>query len=132
MHLKIDTGMERLGQHYYTAEHLLNAALNTKHCDIVGVFSHLACAEDSDRTFTRLQVERFEQCLSFFEKHSLAMPVRHLANSGGILRYPETHFDLVRPGLILYGVTPIDQNATAINLKATLRLRSEVVYFKVV
>ena len=54
VHLKIDTGLERNGVHYYSAEELLTAALNIRHCDVVGIFSHFASADNQDLTFTRL------------------------------------------------------------------------------
>jgi alanine racemase len=59
IHIKIDTGMERLGIHYYNASQLFEAVLATKHCDLCGVFSHLASSESPDKSFTKLQVERF-------------------------------------------------------------------------
>ena len=132
VHLKIDTGMERIGQHYYTSEKFLEAALRAKNCELIGVFSHFVKAEDDGRDFTELQLERFLESISFFEKRSIPMPLRHMANSGAILQYPDAHLDLVRPGLILYGVSPILREKHALAVKPALTLRSEVVYFKVV
>ncbi len=132
IHLKIDTGMERIGTHHYSADALIETALAAKHCDIVGVFSHFACSETSDKTFTRLQLERFLETISLFEKRSVPMPMRHLANSGAILQHLDTHLDMVRPGLLLYGYSPTRALESVISLKRMMSVRSEVVFFKVV
>ena len=131
LHLKIDTGMERIGTHYYSAEKLLNASLNAKHCDVIGIFSHFAKAE-TDLEYTKIQLERFLGVLDFYEKHSLPVPLRHIASSGGILTFPESHLDMVRPGAILYGINPDPQKFKDLKVTPALSLKSEVDYFKVV
>jgi alanine racemase len=133
VHLKIDTGMERIGVHYYSAESLLETAVKCKHIDVEGVFSHLANSETPDQTYSRLQLERFHEVLSFYEKHSLAPPrLRHIANSGGILQLPKAHFDIVRPGLLLYGVYPSPEVIRSVQVQPALSWKSRVVYFKVI
>jgi len=132
VHLKVDTGMERIGVHYYSAGPLLEKAIACRHCEISGIFSHFATAEDEDLSFARLQLERFLECASFFEKHSLPAPLRHMANSGAILQFPESALDLVRPGLILFGVSPAPHLAARSPQSRVMSVRSEVVYFKVV
>ena len=100
VHLKIDTGMERVGVHYYSAEGFLETALKCRHIDLEGIYSHFANADDLDLRHARLQLERFQEVLSFYEKRSLPPPpLRHMANSPAILQLPEATFDLVRPGL---------------------------------
>lgn len=132
IHLKIDTGMERVGVHSYSARPLIEAAVCSKWCELKGVYSHLACSDNPSSPLTKVQVERFYEALSIFDKIGAPMPMRHLANSGGILHFPETHFDIVRPGIILYGVFP-DPAARRdiLDLKPVLSLKSKVVYFKV-
>ena len=105
VHLKIDTGMERVGVHYYEAEPFLEQSLKCKHVLIEGVYTHFANSEDPALTHARQQLARFQDVLRFYEKRSLPVPVRHMANSGAILQFPESHMDLVRPGLMLYGVS---------------------------
>ncbi|MEM6925311.1 MAG: alanine racemase [Myxococcota bacterium] len=131
VHLKVDTGMERIGVHWYSAEALLEASLHATHVDVVGIFSHLARSEDADPAYTRLQTERFAEVLSFYERRSLPPPTRHLANSGAILNHPETWLDLTRPGLLLYGVSPTG-DPPPIPVAPALTWVSRVVYFKVV
>lgn len=132
VHLKIDTGMERVGIHHYNADRLIEAAVSARHCEVVGVYSHLACSEEADFSFSRLQLERFEECLEFFHQRSLAMPIRHLANSAAFLRDSAMHLDMVRPGLCLYGVYPHPSLVCHLDLQPVLSLKSTVVYFKCV
>lgn len=133
VHLKIDTGMERIGVHYYSAKELLKTSIQCKHIDVEGIFSHFANAEAADLSYSRLQLERFHEVLSFYEKHNLPPPrLRHIANSGGILQLPEAHFDLVRPGLLLYGVYPDPETYRSIWVQPALSWKSRVVYFKVI
>jgi alanine racemase len=132
IHLKIDTGMERIGVHYYSAQSLQETALNCKNLEVEGIFSHFANSDSSDLTQTRLQLERFNEVLRFYETHSLNLPIRHIANSAAIIRLPESHFDMVRPGIMLYGVYPSLDVPRNIQVKPVLTWKSRVVYFKVI
>ncbi|MFN8390179.1 MAG: alanine racemase [Bdellovibrionota bacterium] len=132
VHLEIDTGMERIGVHYYNSATLIEAALATKHCDIVGVSSHFSEQEREELGFTRLQLERFLESVAYFEKVSAPTPIRHIAASGAILQLAESHLDLVRPGLISYGVSPAPHLKGRVPLKPVMSLHSKVAYFKVV
>jgi len=133
VHLKIDTGMERIGIHYYNAKGLLEAAVQCKHIEVEGIFSHFANAEDADLSYSRLQVERFQEVLHFYEEHGLPPPrLRHMANSGAILQLPEAYLDMVRPGLLLYGVYPDPATYRSIRVHPALSWKSRVVYFKVI
>jgi alanine racemase len=132
VHLKIDTGMERIGVHYYNAHTLQEAALRCSHVRVEGIFSHFANAERRDLTHARLQLERFNEVLRFYEKHSLPVPMRHMANSAAILQLPESYLDLVRPGILLYGVYPSAETLHTLPVQSVLSWKSRVVYFKVV
>ena len=132
IHLKIDTGMERNGTHYYSAQKFLRAASECVHCDIVGICSHFATSEWEDTSFAATQLNRFLECVSEFEAISNQRPLRHIANSAAILQLPESRLDMVRPGLAIYGVSPAPHLTSVLPLRRALRLRSEIVYFKVV
>jgi len=132
VHLKIDTGMERIGVHYYNAEKFLEAAYNCKNIIVEGIYSHFANAEAKDLTHAKLQLERFNGVLTFFDKRSIKPPVRHFANSGAILQLPEANFDMVRPGIMLFGVYPSAEVKKTVEVKPTLSWKSLVVYFKVI
>lgn len=133
VHLKIDTGMERIGVHYYNAHTLQEAAVRCcRNVEVEGIFSHFANADAADLTHARLQLERFEEVLHFYERHSLPMPLRHIANSAALLQLPESHFDMVRPGILLYGVYPSPHVPRRLEVQPVLTWKSRVVYFKVV
>ena len=133
VHLKIDTGMERIGVHYYSAESLLETTLQCRHIEVEGIFSHFANSDAADLSYSHLQLERFQEVLSFYEKRSLPGPrLRHISNSGGILQLPEANFDLVRPGLLIYGVYPSPEALRSVEVQPALSWKSRVVYFKVI
>ncbi|HTP03446.1 MAG TPA: alanine racemase [Anaerolineales bacterium] len=107
VHLKIDTGMERTGMHEYEARPFIERSLTCRHLEIEGIFSHFANSETADLGHARLQIERFRQVLGLYEKLQAPVPsLRHMANSGAILQLPESHFDMVRPGIMFYGIYP--------------------------
>jgi alanine racemase len=132
VHLKIDTGMERIGVHYYSAQKLLERAAECRHCIVEGIYSHFANADAADLTSARLQLSRFLEVLTWYERHGVPAPIRHMANSGAVLQLRESHLDLVRPGILLYGVYPSAEVAHTIEVRPALSWKSRVVYFKVV
>lgn len=132
VHLKIDTGMERIGVHYYSANKFLELAVKFKNVEIEGIYSHFANSEKNDLSYSKLQLERFNEVLNFFEKNSIKVPIRHISNSGAILQMPEASLDLVRPGIMLYGVYPSNEVKKTIDVKPALSWKSLVVYFKVI
>lgn len=132
VHLEIDTGMERTGVHYYTAHTLIAKAAQMKHCNIVGVASHFADCEIPDLTLTKLQLQRFLDATSLFSTYGLDVPIRHIAASGAILQLTDSHLDMVRPGLILYGISPAPHLQHVLDLRPVMSLKSRIVYFKVV
>ncbi|WP_240126276.1 alanine racemase [Thermomonas alba] len=132
IHLKIDTGMERIGVHSYSCGPFIEAAVASRWCVLKGVYSHLACADDPASPMTALQVERFQEACAHFTRIGAPMPLRHLANSGGVLHFPDTWLDMVRPGILLYGVMPDPASRPSVPVRPALSLLSQVVYFKVV
>ncbi len=132
VHLKIDTGMERIGVHYYSAHGLLERASECRHTVVEGIYSHFAAADAADLTSARVQLARFLEVLEWYDKQGVPPPVRHIANSGAILQLPESHLDLVRAGILLYGVYPSPEVRRTIAVRPALSWKSRVVYFKVV
>lgn len=132
VHLKIDTGMERIGVHDYESEPFLEKSLSCSHLEVEGIFSHFANSEAPDLKHAKLQLERFEEVLSFYDKRSIPHPpIRHMANSGAILQFPESHLDLVRPGVMLYGVYPGPEVKRTIDVKPALKWHSKVAFSKI-
>lgn len=132
VHLKIDTGMERIGVHYYSATPLLEAALRCEHCIVEGIYSHFANSSAANLASVKMQLERFNNVLQFYSKQGLTTPTRHIANSGAILQLPESYFDMVRAGILMYGVYPSDEVKRTVAVRPGLTWKSRVVYFKVV
>lgn len=131
-HLKFDTGMERVGLHEYEAEPLIEFSLRLKHVDVEGIYTHLANSERADRSYSTLQLERFQQILSVYNKLSEPVPaLKHVNNSGGILNYSEANFDMVRPGVLFFGIYPGDEVERVIDVKPALTWRSRVAYSKI-
>jgi alanine racemase len=132
VHLKIDTGMERIGVHHYHAEDLLEAAARSPHVEVEGLYSHFANADAEDLGDARRQLDRFEEVARFYARRSLPRPECHMANSAALLRMPESHLDLVRAGILIYGVYPFPGAPHAMNVSPVLAWKSRVVFFKVV
>lgn len=131
-HLKVDTGMERVGVRDSDAESFLIQAVACPHVEVEGIYSHYANGDQPDLTHARLQLERFNQVLRFYERHSLPLPpLRHISNSGGILQIPEGNFDMVRPGIMFYGVYPEPGIPRTVEVKPAITLRSRVAYSKI-
>ena len=105
VHLKIDTGMERIGVHWYNAEKFIAEAAGLPNLVLAGLFSHLAKAE-SDSAFTEEQIRRFDGAVTIMQKTGVRAEQVHLANSAGIILHPSAHYSMVRPGIMLYGYDP--------------------------
>jgi len=132
IHLKIDTGMMRIGIRHSNAHKLFEAALDAKNCHVVSIYSHFASADSEDIDFPRLQLERFLEATRFYEQHDIQKPLLQIANSAAICRMPESHLDMVRPGIMLYGYHPSEQTAAEADLRPALSFRAKVMYFKVI
>lgn len=132
VHLKIDTGLGRIGVRHINAYDFFRQAVSLPWINIVGVASHFATADDQNIAYMREQCQKFNQVTQFFPEHGLDMPLRHIANSGAIMQLPESYFDMVRPGIMLYGVYPQSWMRKLCNLEPVLSLHARVVYFKVV
>lgn len=133
VHLKIDTGMERIGVHYYSATPLQEAALGGDHIEVEGIYSHFANADAADQTYSHLQLDRFQDVLTFYENRGVARPpLCHMANSAAIAGFKSSHLDMVRAGILLYGVHPSAAVPRTVAVRPALSWKSRVVYFKVV
>lgn len=125
--VKVDTGMGRIGVQHYDAYNLVTKIGKLKHINIEGVFTHFAFA-DLNKEFTFYQIDLFDRLIKKLEKDGIKIPLVHAANSMGILDYKNSHFNMVRPGLITYGLYPKDN--LRIKLKPVLSLKTRVVFIK--
>ncbi|HEY3760334.1 MAG TPA: alanine racemase [Verrucomicrobiae bacterium] len=106
VHLKIHTGMSRYGVRWDEALPLAEQILAEKSLELEGVMTHFAQSDETEKTFANLQFSRFNEVLSALEKKKVHVKLRHSCNSGGYLDLPHAHLDLVRPGILIYGVFP--------------------------
>jgi alanine racemase len=128
VHLKLDTGMARLGADWQQGPRLVEAIAGLDAVQLAGTYSHLAAADapEGDDGLTRLQQQRYEQVLRALADRGLAPGARHLANSAGTLRSTALHFDLVRVGLALYGHRPGAHLGGGLPLRPAMRVRARV------
>jgi alanine racemase len=130
IHLKIDTGMERIGVRSDHAPRFVEEVCRLPQLDVVGIYSHLATSGERDTSFARAQVDRFDGVLTEIGARGIQIPLRHLANSGAILDLPQSYFNMVRPGIMLYGLYPTRETSESIPLSPVLSLKSSVVFIK--
>ena len=128
-HLKIDTGMNRLGLRHDNLEFTLPELVASRNLEIVAVYTHFATADEPDSPLFHTQRERFEHVLARLPQLGVAPRIRHAANSAATLRDSRVWYDLVRPGLMMYGVIP-PPLASTIPLTSVMSLRSRVVAVK--
>lgn len=135
IHIKLDTGMSRIG--YVTGVN--DAAVvdeivkiySLSYIEIEGIFSHFATADERDGEYTRLQFERFTAVCDRLSEVGVNIPIRHIANSAAIMMYPETHLDMVRAGVILYGLYPSDEvDKSRLKLKSVMSVKSRITHIK--
>ena len=114
VHLKVDTGMGRLGTAPDQLLGLVEFINSLKNIRIESIFTHFASADSDDPGFTQKQIKQFQSALNQLKKAKLKIPLAHCANSAALLQFPESQHDLVRPGIALYGALPDPGLATAV------------------
>ena len=139
-HIKIDTGMNRFGQNLHDIENI-KEVYSFKNIKVLGIFSHLCrvreFGEEPD-SFTRMQIENFNTIIEQLEKEGINVGLKHIMNSFGILRFNDKKYDLVRPGLLMYGVSPdpnnqeIDKLLEEYNFKPVASLKCKVMTVKII
>ncbi|MCK9574267.1 MAG: alanine racemase [Candidatus Omnitrophica bacterium] len=127
VHVEIDTGMGRLGLYCKEAYGFIHELKYLKALNMEGVYTHLPAA-DTDPDFTNSQISVFNKFISRLKKEGITFKYQHCANSLGVVHYPHSHFNVVRPGLILYGINPSSENT--LNLKPVLSLKSKIIFIK--
>lgn len=134
IHIKLDTGMARIGfQTNKEAIEEIKKIAMLSHIEIEGVFTHFAKSDYADKTSANAQYILFQQFVEEMEKAIGQIPLKHCSNSAGITDMPEANMDMVRAGIILYGLMPSDEiNKDAVPLKPLMSLESHIVHVKTV
>jgi alanine racemase len=130
VHLKLDTGMSRLGTNWQQAVAFFTDVKVLPYLHIGSLYSHLATADELDPAVMEMQLDRFSQALAAIELAGNVLPMLHLANSAGILASDRLHYQLVRPGLILYGLCPAPHLRSHIDLRPVLSVKARVTQVK--
>lgn len=131
VHLEVDTGMHRTGVRCSTALEIFPYLQQLDKLQIVGIYSHLAKASDSTDPIALKQIEAFHQLLENPLIKGTTL-LRHLANSGGTLHFPQAHLDMVRPSLVTLGYLPANASSSWKEIAPCFSLKAKVSYFKVV
>ena len=132
IHVKVDTGMTRVGfMPGYSAVKNIMEIGKLPGVIVEGIFTHFASADESERDYTEMQFRKFMSVCSELARVGIHIPIKHVCNSAGIIQYPQMYLDMVRPGIILYGLYPsqeVDRNI--ICLKPAMTLKANVILVK--
>jgi alanine racemase len=132
IHVKVDTGMTRIGfKPGYDIVESIAEMSKLKGIIVEGMFTHFASADEKDKAYTYMQFEKYMGICTELRRIGIHIPIKHVANSAAIIEFPEMHLDMVRPGIILYGFYPSSRIDTGrINLKPSMTLKATVILVK--
>ncbi len=130
VHIKIDTGMNRLGIRYDKAFGFIEKLGKNDNFLIDGIYTHFATSDEHDKSFAKLQLKRFKDLLGELKKHKINYGLAHAANSGAIVDMPDSYFDMVRPGISLYGYYPSLETSESFALYPVMSIFSRVASVK--
>src|SRR6266571_1465709 len=133
VHVKVDTGMGRLGiraERIAEIVELLHEISELPRLELEGIFTHFAMADTQDQTHARMQLDRFQHVLQCIEEEHMRPPLVHAANSAAIFSLPEAHFDMVRPGIALYGLDPSSEVRLPAEFRPALSFKTQVAQVK--
>ena len=130
VHLKVDTGMGRLGLLSQEVPEFLAVLKEFRQIEVLGLISHLAVADQADKTYTFRQLQEFIQLLAAARGQGWALPLSHISNSAALWEHQEAHFGMVRPGLLLYGSPPAPGRPPPVELRPVMSLTTEVLQVK--
>ncbi|MBQ3558346.1 MAG: alanine racemase [Agathobacter sp.] len=132
IHIKIDTGMSRIGfQVNQETANIISDISKLPNVEIEGIFTHFANADEADKTLTKGQMDLFQQMCQMLAEKGVKIPIKHCSNSAGIVDIPEANMNMVRAGIILYGLWPSDEvNKRNMDLQPVMSLKSHISYIK--
>lgn len=126
VHIKVDTGMGRLGIGYKKAVTFIKQVARLNNVIIDGIYTHFATSDEKEKSFALLQLQRFNDVINECKKAGISTGLVHCANSGAILDMPEAYFDMVRPGISLYGYYPSSETTESIKLSPVMGIETEI------
>jgi len=129
VHVKVDTGMGRVGLSMEETSEVFARISSLPGLDVVGLYTHLATSDERDKSYAQIQLQRFRGVIASIENKKPDLLI-HAANSGAVLDLPESYFNLVRPGVMIYGYYPSQETSESIPLEPAMTLRSEIIFVK--
>lgn len=126
IHIKVDTGMNRLGIKPENTVKLIKEIRSLANTDIEGIFSHFSSADDPNSNYSKYQLNKFNQAMNALEQEGICPPIKHIANSAATMLIPESHFDMVRIGISMYGLYPSKLAKYPIELEPALSLYARI------
>ena len=135
IHIKLDTGMSRVGflisDNNEKVIREIEKISQLPYIEIEGIFSHFSTSDEADDSYTRLQFKRFMEVCNELKNIGINIPIKHICNSAGVMMYPEMHLDMVRPGVILYGMYPSEEvDKSRLNLIPAMTVKSKITFVK--
>jgi alanine racemase len=143
IHIKVDTGMGRIGllpdalmaldlsESSKSLTREISRIARLPGLEIEGIYTHFACADTADRSYTDQQLKLFLEITEHLDRNGIHIPLRHAANSGALINYPETHLDMVRPGISLYGLYPsADVDKNRVSLQPVMTFKASIIQLK--
>jgi alanine racemase len=127
VHIKVDTGMGRLGFQLEGIENILRELCRYTSIEVEGLMSHLACADTPSEAFTMKQISHFKRVIEKGRALGLKLPLNHIANSAGIMSHEASHFEMVRPGIMLYGGYPCPGFQSEALLKPMMTFKGKII-----
>ena len=132
VHIKLDTGMSRLGTNWELAEDFVQLVQSLPYLEIASIYSHLATADCPDPTVMQIQHQRYQEATAKIKAMGIEPPCLHLANSAATLRDSNLHYDMVRVGLAIYGLYPATELQESIDLQPVLQVKARVTQVKTI
>ena len=130
VHVKVDTGMGRIGVQPEETLDFVLALQSLPSISVDGVFTHFPSADETDRSFTLSQIATFNKVLDALKRRGQPTPLAHASNSGGVLAYPEADYDAVRPGIMIYGSYPSFEVVRSIPIREAMTLKTRIIFLK--
>jgi alanine racemase len=130
VHVYVDTGMGSIGVRYDKAVEFVRSLRDIKNIFIDGIYTHCSSSDEKESAYTNLQIRRFRDVLTTLDAIKIGIPVRHMANSGAIIGYPDAYFTMVRPGLSLYGLYPSEEVSRGIGIRPVMSFKTRVIHIK--
>ncbi len=130
IHIKVDTGMGRIGIFPHDSLRFIKRIRALKNVKIEGIFTHFSVADEKDKSYTEEQFKKFMEVLTILEKEGIRIPLKHVGNSATLLDFPHMWLDLVRPGISIYGLYPSTEVRKTIELSPAHSFRTRIVFLK--